>query len=163
MTEKITFPLSHEVYKSCYIKPEEQTEIAARFSLPVDRVHAVLTDMADAMRAGTLPTPRTSSKLKRFVRSKIAEDIKPKGPTFRERMKAFNEMPGAKFAVFRRSASGRGAYFQVLHTDEDKAREIARTHASESVSEGHTDFTFYVVELKHRVGIEDGKPVDGAL
>lgn len=164
MSDKITFPLTHEVYKSCSIKPEELIEIAARFSLPLERVHAAITDMAAAMRDGTLPTLRTSSKLRRFVRNKIAEDIKPKEPTMRARlMRSFTETPNAKFAVFRRSASGRAAYFQALHPDEDKAREVARTHASESVGYGHKDFTYFVVELKHRVGIENGKPVDEAV
>lgn len=66
----------------------------------------------------------------------------------------------AKYAVFRRSSSGRSAHFQALHPSIEKATEVARMHASEAVSRGDTDFTFYVVEIKHRVGIEHGKPVD---
>lgn len=164
MSDKITFPLTHEVYKSCSIKPEELIEIAARFNLPLERTRAAVTDMAAAMRDGTLPALRTASKLRRFIRNKIAQDIKPREATLRSRlMKSFAENPDAKFAVFRRSASGRAAYFQALHPDEDKAREVARLHASESVSLGHKDFTYFVIELKHRVGIENGKPVDEAL
>ena len=66
----------------------------------------------------------------------------------------------AKFAVFRRSQSGRSAHFQALHESVEKATEVARIHASESVALGDTDFSYYVVQLVPRVGIEHGKPVD---
>lgn len=80
--------------------------------------------------------------------------------TPRHRIIDLNNNLDAKYAVFRRSQSGRSAHFQTIHESEDVAVEVARIHASESVARGDTDFTYYVVEIKHRVGIEHGKPVD---
>jgi hypothetical protein len=163
MLQKIIFPLSHETYRSCPIKPEEQLELASSFGLPIERIQQELNAMAQAMREGELVTPRTTNKLRRFVRAKIERDLKPKGPSAKQRIQAFQQSPGFKFAVFRRSASGRSANFQVLHDTYEKALEVARTHAAENAGDGHSDFTFYVVEIKHRVGIEDGKLVDAAV
>lgn len=82
--------------------------------------------------------------------------------TPRHRIIDLNNNLDAKYAVFRRSSSGRSAHFQAIHETQDLALEVARIHASESVARGDTDFTYYVVEIKHRVGIEHGKPVDKA-
>ena len=65
-----------------------------------------------------------------------------------------------KYAVFMRSQSGQSAKFKVLHSTLDSAVETAREHAANAVGHGNVDFTYYVVEIKHRVGIEHGKPVD---
>lgn len=86
----------------------------------------------------------------------------PEPGTPRHRIVDLNNNLDAKYAVFRRSQSGRSAHFQALHPSVESAVEVARLHASESVSRGDTDFTYYVVELKHRVGIEHGKPIDKA-
>jgi hypothetical protein len=65
-----------------------------------------------------------------------------------------------KWAVFCRSPSGQNAKFSVVHDDFAHAVEVARNHASEAASHGTVDFTYYVVELQHKVGIEGGKPID---
>jgi hypothetical protein len=78
----------------------------------------------------------------------------------RHQIISLSENPEAKYAVFRRSQSGKKAWFQVVHSDIDTAIEAAREHAAETASFGSTDFTFYVVELKCRLGIEGGKLVD---
>lgn len=65
-----------------------------------------------------------------------------------------------KFAVFMRSQSGRSARFIYLHDTLESAIERCRRFASSAVSHGHTDFTYYAIEIKHRVGIEHGKLVD---
>mgnify|MGYP006270028063 CR=1 FL=1 len=87
----------------------------------------------------------------------------PSPGTPRFRIVDLNNNLDAKFAVFRRSVSGRSAHFQAIHTSLENAIEVARIHASESVALGDTDFSYYVVELKHRVGIEHGKPVDKSM
>jgi len=83
----------------------------------------------------------------------------PKG-SLRQRITNLNDNLDAKYAVFRRSLSGKSAQFRTIHESIDAATEVAKIHAAEAVSNGDHDFTFYVVQLKHRVGIENGKPVD---
>lgn len=85
---------------------------------------------------------------------------KPPIGSKRHRIIDLAQNPEAKYAVFRRSESGRSAFFRICHESYDAAVEAARAHAAESVSVGDTDFTFYVVELKCRLGIEGGKLVD---
>jgi hypothetical protein len=65
-----------------------------------------------------------------------------------------------RFAIFARTVSGQSARFNVLHKDFESALEVAKQHAAEHASGGSNDFTFYVIEIKHRVGIEHGKLVD---
>ena len=84
----------------------------------------------------------------------------PEPGTPRHRIIDLNNNLDARYAVFRRSPSGRSAHFQAIHESVDVATEVARIHASESVARSDTDFTYYVVEIKHRVGIEHVKPVD---
>lgn len=84
----------------------------------------------------------------------------PQPGTPRYRIVDLNNNLDAKYALFRRSPSGRSAHFQCLHESIESATETAREHAAESVTRGDTDFTYYIVEIKHRVGIEHGKPVD---
>ena len=71
-----------------------------------------------------------------------------------------NSAANPKYAVFLRSPSGQSAKFQSLHETPDTALEAARFHAAETASHGTLDFTYYVIEIKHRVGIEHGKLVD---
>lgn len=65
-----------------------------------------------------------------------------------------------KYAVFMRSPSGRSARFVYLHDTLESAIECCRKFASSAVSHDKRDFTYYAVEIKHRVGIERGRPVD---
>jgi hypothetical protein len=85
---------------------------------------------------------------------------KPPVGSKRHRIIDLAENLEAKYAVFRRSPSGRSAFFRICHESYDTAVEAARIHAAESVSVGDTDFTFYVIEVKCRLGIENGKLVD---
>lgn len=68
-----------------------------------------------------------------------------------------------KYAVFMRSESGQSAKFTYLHETLDTAIECCRKFAASAASHGHLDFTYYAVEVKHRVGIEHGKVVDEAM
>jgi hypothetical protein len=86
--------------------------------------------------------------------------------TFRARKKAVQQLHKAtdpKYAVFMRSQSGQSAKFQFLHETLESAVEKCREFASNAISHGHLDFTYYAIEIKHRVGIEHGKPVDQAM
>jgi len=65
-----------------------------------------------------------------------------------------------KFAVFMRSDSGCSAKFKILHDTYEAALDTARHHAATTAGHGSTNFTYYVIEIKHRVGIEHGKLVD---
>lgn len=80
--------------------------------------------------------------------------------TVRYTVQQLHKATDPKFAVFMRSASGSSAKFKALTPDLETAIEVARKHASTAVSNGETDFTYYAVEIKHRVGIEKNKPVD---
>lgn len=80
--------------------------------------------------------------------------------TRRSLVQQLHNAKNQKFAVFMRSPSGASARFKKLHDTLQDALDISRQHASEVVSRGTTDFTYYVVEIKHRVGIENGKLVD---
>ena len=68
-----------------------------------------------------------------------------------------------KFAVFMRSPSGHSAKFKYLHESLDSAVEACRTYASAAAAHGHSDFTYYAAEIRHRVGIEHGKLVDESM
>ncbi len=84
----------------------------------------------------------------------------------KSRKKAVQQLHNAtdpKFAVFMRSPSGHSAKFKYLHESLESAIEKCREFASNAVSYGHEDFTYYAIEIKHRVGIEHGKPVDQAM
>jgi hypothetical protein len=65
-----------------------------------------------------------------------------------------------KYAVFMRSQSGQSAKFKVLHSTLESAIETARDHAATTAGHGNADFTYYAIEIKHRVGIERGRMVD---
>lgn len=68
-----------------------------------------------------------------------------------------------KYAVFMRSESGHSAKFTFLHESLETAIECCRKFAASAASHGHLDFTYYAVEIKHRVGIERGKIVDESM
>jgi len=80
--------------------------------------------------------------------------------TARYKIQDLYKNPEAKFAVFCRNEQGLKAKFEITHADVDVALEAARKYASEYASAGGSDFTYYVIEIKHRVGIECGKLVD---
>jgi len=88
---------------------------------------------------------------------------KPTPNTKRFRVQDLHQKTDPKFAVFARTTSGKSAHFSYLRNDMAEALENARHFASTLVSHGETDFTYYVVEIKHRVGIEHGKPVDESM
>ena len=67
--------------------------------------------------------------------------------------------PVGCFALFGRSPSGGRAHFKFLFDEEQEAVEAGQRFASDLVAQGHTDFTYYVVEIKSRMGIEHGKLV----
>lgn len=67
------------------------------------------------------------------------------------------------YAVFLRTPSGRAARFVYAHDTLESAIERCREYASRVASTGKDDFTYYAIEIKHRVGIENGKLVDEPL
>lgn len=71
-----------------------------------------------------------------------------------------DEFPDQKWAIFTREPSRNAAYFRCLLSSKEEATDIARGFAAEAVGRGWVDFTYYVVEIKHRVGIEKSKPID---
>ena len=79
-------------------------------------------------------------------------------PTKRELMKTLeNECEAGMFAVFRRGQSGVSARFKTLHSTKESAMSAAQEHCANGVATGNTDFTYYVVEIKAKMGIEHGK------
>ena len=81
-------------------------------------------------------------------------------PTTRQTVQQLHEAESPKYAVFLRTESGKSARFKYLHDSLDSAMDSCRKYAADMVSRGYTDFTYYAVEIKHRVGIERGKIVD---
>jgi hypothetical protein len=81
----------------------------------------------------------------------------------RSRIKDLYKNPEYKFAVFQRSKNGLAAYFSVLHNTHESALDVARMHAATQASEGNFDAMYFVVEIKHKVGFDNGKPTDTAL
>lgn len=67
--------------------------------------------------------------------------------------------PVGCFALFGRSPSGGRAHFKYLFDNESEAIEAGQRFSSDLVAAGHTDFTYYVIEIKSRMGIENGKLV----
>jgi hypothetical protein len=85
------------------------------------------------------------------------------GPRYRKiAVQQLHSATDVKFAVFMRSESGGSAKFAYLHDSLESAIETCRKYAAKAVGHGHSDFTYYAVEIKHRVGIEHGKIVDEA-
>ena len=81
-------------------------------------------------------------------------------PTAKQTVQQLHEAESPQYAVFLRSSSGTRAHFKYLHNSLDSAIEFSRAKAAELASAGQLDFTYYAVEIKHRVGIERGKIVD---
>lgn len=81
-------------------------------------------------------------------------------PTAKQTVQQLHEVPSPQYAVFLRSQSGTRAHFKYLHDSLESAVEYCRRLASEMASRGQVDFTYYAIEIKHRVGIERGKIVD---
>ena len=71
-----------------------------------------------------------------------------------------------QWALFLRDGTrknGKAAFFQCLLPSKESAVEVARQYAAEQAQHGHLDFSYYVVELKHHVGIVGGKLIDKSL
>jgi hypothetical protein len=81
-------------------------------------------------------------------------------PTNKQAVQQLHEAVSPKYAVFTRSPSGTRAKFKYLHDSLESAIERCREYAAERASAGQLDYTYYAVEIKHRVGIEHGKIVD---
>jgi hypothetical protein len=84
-------------------------------------------------------------------------------PTKRQAVLQLHEATSPKYAVFLRSSSGLRANFKYLHDSIESATERCREYAADMASRGHVDYTYYAVEIKHRVGIEGGKIVDAPV
>lgn len=162
MLEDIIFPLSHQVRKTQAINPTEQQELSAHFDLPIERVVAELYAIIERMKSGEVTPPKKAKSLRNLIQHQFQIHVCAKQTALEKKIALLNNDLDARYAVFRRSKSGRAAYFQIPISSTDEAVEVARQYASESVARGDTDFTYYVVEIKHRVGIEHGKPVDKA-
>ena len=162
MLEDIIFPLSHKFRKSQAINPTEQRELSAHFDLPIERVVKELHAIIERMKSGEVTPPTKAKSLRNLIRHQFEIHVCPKQTALEKKIALLNNKLNARYAVFRRSKSGRAAYFQIPIASQEEAIEVARQYAADSVARGDTDFTYYVVELKHRVGIEHGKLVDQA-
>jgi len=81
-------------------------------------------------------------------------------PTNRQAVQQLHKAISPQYAVFARTPSGSQAKFKYLHDSLDSAIEHCRQYAADRAANGYFDYTFYAVEIKHRVGIEHGKIVD---
>ena len=81
-------------------------------------------------------------------------------PTKRQTVQQLHEATSPKYAIFLRSPSGLRAHFKYLHDSLESAIEGCRSMAADLASRGKVDYTYYAVEIKHRVGIEHGKIID---
>jgi hypothetical protein len=59
--------------------------------------------------------------------------------------------------------NGKVAYFHCLIASKEEALEVARDYALKQFGRGKTNFSYYVVEVKHHLGFKDGKFIDLAL
>jgi len=84
----------------------------------------------------------------------------PESGTNRFKVQQLHNATDPKFASFARTEAGQSARFNALHETLESAIEVARMHAAQRVAGGSLDFTYYIVEIKYRVGIEHGRPVD---
>lgn len=90
----------------------------------------------------------------------MSETIIYEAPIRKTLIKQLHSAKNPRYAVFLRSPSGANAKFLKIHTSKKSAVEVARKHASDLVAAGIVDFTYYVVQIVHRVGIEHGSVVD---
>ena len=65
-----------------------------------------------------------------------------------------------KWALFVRGSNTSSAKFKFVFDNQLEAYEKAKEFAINRFSNGSQDFTFYVVEIKQLIGIENGKIVD---
>jgi len=157
---KIVFPIDNPVYKSGSIREPEQQELASTHNLPLERLRASLQDLAALMEAGKIEQCVSMAKLRKTIRKHLEGTLSLKYESSRMRINGLHTATSRKYAVFMRSESGQSARFKAVHDTHENALEIARQHAATTAGHGNLDFTYYVVELKHRVGIENGKIVD---
>lgn len=80
--------------------------------------------------------------------------------TRKQSVQQLHEAVSPQYAVFLRCPSGTRANFKYLHDSLESAIECCRKFAADMASRDHVDYTYYAVEIKHRVGIEHGKIVD---
>ena len=68
--------------------------------------------------------------------------------------------PHKKWALFVRGSNTSSSKFKYIFDTQLEAYEKAKEFAIKRFSDGSKDFTFYVVEIKQMLGIENGKIVD---
>lgn len=68
--------------------------------------------------------------------------------------------PNKRYALFVRGGNASSAKFKFAFETQEEAINKANEYASQRVANGHHDFTFYVVHIKNRIGIEGGKLVN---
>lgn len=68
--------------------------------------------------------------------------------------------PTKKWALFVRGSKAASAKFKFVFETEQQAYEKAQEYASKRISDGCLDFTFYIVEMKRMLGIENKKFID---
>ena len=71
--------------------------------------------------------------------------------------------PHKKWALFVRGSRAASSKFKAVFDSEEEAYKKAQEYASKRVSDGSLDFTFYVIEIKKLLGIENGKFVEKSL
>lgn len=160
MSDRIVFPLSHQLHKSGPIKATEQQELAATHNLPLERVQSELLVLRGLIEAGELDAPKSMVRLRRLIERHLKSSLAVKRETARMRIQQLVNASDPKYAVFMRQESGQSAKFRSIHPTLEAAIEVAREHAATAAGHGHKDFTYYAIEIKHRVGIEGGKLVD---
>ena len=68
--------------------------------------------------------------------------------------------PDKKWALFVRGSKATSAKFKFVFNTQFEAYEKAKEYSTKRFSDGCFDFTFYVVEIKQMIGIENGKIID---
>lgn len=71
--------------------------------------------------------------------------------------------PHKKWALFVRGSRAASSKFKAVFDSEEEAYKKAQEYASKRVADGSLDFTFYVIEIKKLLGIENGKFVEKSL
>ena len=65
-----------------------------------------------------------------------------------------------KWALFVRGSNASSAKFKFVFNTQEEAYEKAKEYAIKRISDGSQDFTFYIVEIKQMIGIENSKIID---
>jgi hypothetical protein len=71
--------------------------------------------------------------------------------------------PHKKWALFVRGSRAASSKFKSVFETEQEAHQKAQEYSVKRISDGSLDFTFYVVEIKKIIGIENGKFVDKTI